>query len=349
MESLGPMNEKMIDDDLVVPPGPEIRSDPRPTKSLRLPAEPHDPMVSCIMLTCWPSRNKYAHAAIRSFLMQSWPFRELVIVNNSFKKPDEYRLLDQEDYNLPARVVREVMVERTETMTVGDLRNIGLEACAGDWFIAWDDDDWSHPERLEHLMERRQPGLALVPSAHVRYSFKTNSAYVYENTEVGCGNIVLYPRTTKRFPPIVYHNDSMKLKQRGEDAVHLQDDWAGRYTIWHNRQEAHHYLRFFHEGNLCQEQQVMRKYGEPRYHGVWVRDWTQVGYMEAFQTEYLKYILRSQYATKIDGKPWPDDIEDKRRAYLQGKSVEDPAEDRHNSYDSDPSSRIGEHDGETVA
>lgn len=296
--------------DLVTAQEPEESATPFFSEAPQV-ASPLRPLVTAVMLTCWPDRNRHAHAAIRSFLSQSWPNKELLIINNSFRQPDEFRLLEQEDYNLPARLVREIMIERTGSMTVGDLRNIGIEASAGDWFLAWDDDDWSHPERIEHLMERRRPGMALVPSSHVRYSFRKNTAYVYENLAVGCGNIVLYPRTTKRFPSVVYHNDQMRIGQPGEDALHLQNDWYGRFVIWPNRQEAHHYLRFFHGGNLCQEQQVMRKYAQERYHGVWVRDQTQTGYMEHHQTEYLKYILVSQYDCRIDGKPWPDDVQAK--------------------------------------
>lgn len=305
----------------------------QPFRKEVIPPDSIEPLVSCIMLTCWPERNQVAHAAIRSFLMQTWKSRELVIINNSYRQPDEYRLLDQVDYGLPARYVREIMVEYTDKMTVGDLRNLGLEACCGDWFLAWDDDDWSHPERIEYMMERRQPGMVLVPSAHVRYSFKTNSAFVYENKKVGAGNIVLYPRTSRRFPAMIRRDANLVLGDKGEDNTHMHTDWEGRFVIWENREVAHHYLRFFHGGNLSEEQQVMRKYCTPRYRGVWMRDWRDDGFMRSNQTEYLKFILRNQYDHKIDGKPWPDDLDAQIRAEIEGTS---PVAERPTNRD-DPS------------
>jgi glycosyltransferase involved in cell wall biosynthesis len=238
--------------------------------------------------------------------MQTYLFRELVIINNSYKRPGEYRLLEQRDYNLPSRFVREIMVERTDRMTVGDLRNIGVEASVGEWFIAWDDDDWSHPERLEYLMERRQPGLVVVPSSHVRYDVKHNTAFLYENQTEGCAGLALYPRTSRRYPPL----------NRGEDSLFMLETWQQQFVVLDNRIDAHYYLRLCHDNNLSQRLSIMRKYANPRFHGVWVRDWKQVGYLESFHTEYLKRILREQYDLKIDGKPWPDDVEAIRRAEL---------------------------------
>lgn len=263
------------------------------------------PLVSCIMLTCWPERQLKAHAAIRSFLMQTWEPRELVIINSSYRQPHEYRLLEQEAYDLPAKAIREVMVEKTSHMTVGDLRNLGLEASAGEWFTSWDDDDWSHPHRLEAIMERRQTGLAIVPAAHVRYNIQTNTAYVYENANEGCANIAVFPRSDKRFPPLIHQVPlSHAVREKGEDAVYLQEIWKGRYVVWQNRSQAHHYLRFFHGNNVCQKMLVMRRYTHEWYDGVWCRDPREEGYMEVEHTEYLKHVLKSQYNLPVDGKPW---------------------------------------------
>jgi glycosyltransferase involved in cell wall biosynthesis len=38
-------------------------------------------------------------------------------------------------------------------LTLGELRNIAVDRCGGDYFCQWDDDDWSHRERLSFQMD----------------------------------------------------------------------------------------------------------------------------------------------------------------------------------------------------
>jgi glycosyltransferase involved in cell wall biosynthesis len=101
------------------------------------------PAVSCLMVTL--DRLTLAKRAIRSFAAQSYQQRELVIVTDgkeSFRQALE-------------RYVAALGVERVrfvypgpERLTLGQLRNISMEAAEGDIICQWDDDDYSHPERL---------------------------------------------------------------------------------------------------------------------------------------------------------------------------------------------------------
>jgi len=257
--------------------------------------------VTCVMLVGKEGREMLAHASIRSFLRQQWPHKELVIVNSTRDEPWGYSLL--EHLNLPRDLVREIFVPRPdkEALTMGDLRNLGVDAGVGNWFLSWDDDDWSHPDRIWSLMTQRVPGHAVVPRCHVRYHVSANTAYCWRAPDGKWfrGNIALYPTTPSPFPRI----------NHGEDTEFLEETYKGRMIHWDNRREAHHFIYFCRDDNNTRkiQEKFLGKYSEPKWRGVWVRDPQQSGFLEAHHTEYLKYILREQYALKVDGKPWPDE------------------------------------------
>jgi glycosyltransferase involved in cell wall biosynthesis len=101
------------------------------------------PLISCVMVTL--DRLTLAKRAIHSFATQSYPERELVIVTDGasiFRQSLERYVsalgLDQ---------VRFVWVDE-ERPALGHLRNISMDAAAGEIICQWDDDDYSHPERL---------------------------------------------------------------------------------------------------------------------------------------------------------------------------------------------------------
>lgn len=100
------------------------------------------PLISCVMLTTHPRRASYVADALRSFRAQSWPRRELVVVNDG-----PVRLApsapDVRVVNLPP--------EHPEgrRWTLGEKRNVGVQTAEGEWLATWDDDDLSLPDRLE--------------------------------------------------------------------------------------------------------------------------------------------------------------------------------------------------------
>jgi glycosyltransferase involved in cell wall biosynthesis len=101
-------------------------------------------MVSCLMVTL--DRLALAKHAIRSYAAQNYPNRELVIVADG---EERYR-------RALARYVEALGIARvrivypgTGGLTLGALRNISMEAAQGEIICQWDDDDYSHPERLD--------------------------------------------------------------------------------------------------------------------------------------------------------------------------------------------------------
>jgi glycosyltransferase involved in cell wall biosynthesis len=94
------------------------------------------PLISCVM----PIRNRreYIAGAVACFKRQTWPRKELIVVDNSDEPIKDLVLeyADCYDYVGP------------EPKTVGWMRNRCAELARGELIAHFDSDDWSHPSRL---------------------------------------------------------------------------------------------------------------------------------------------------------------------------------------------------------
>jgi glycosyltransferase involved in cell wall biosynthesis len=92
------------------------------------------PLISAVCITA--NRPRFVDLAIECFMEQTWENKELVIYDSG-----EDRVKAQD---LPGvRYVRGV------ARTIGELRNAAVEHSKGRIVAHWDDDDYSHPRRLE--------------------------------------------------------------------------------------------------------------------------------------------------------------------------------------------------------
>lgn len=99
------------------------------------------PKISCLLVTA-AGRFDYFRRSVRCYADQTYPNRELVVVNEG---PREYQ--DQIAAHLADRGdVRLIFIDGKYTL--GSLRNISVALCRGDVFVQWDDDDFNAPERL---------------------------------------------------------------------------------------------------------------------------------------------------------------------------------------------------------
>ncbi len=207
------------------------------------------PLVSCIMVTGKsPSRLPLAMAACRSYAQQTYPAKEIVIVNTG----------DNLLGRLPAELTDNICeVTRPAELTLGELRNCGLEAAQGEFVCQWDDDDWSGPQRIElqlaAALEHNCPTTLL---SQVRYSFMTDTAFVVRQTPrpeyaVGLPGTVLHARTELRYLPERKSEDTHFVKQF--ERVHILD----------NPPEL--YLRFCHGlDQTWTEKHIMQRYYQTR-------------------------------------------------------------------------------------
>lgn len=104
------------------------------------------PLISCLCVT--RGRTKLLERAIGSFRDQTYPWRELVVVYEG-DDADTAGFMDAiGDDN-----IRTIEAPPSPGLTLGELRNISVNECRGEYFCQWDDDDWSHPERLSFQMD----------------------------------------------------------------------------------------------------------------------------------------------------------------------------------------------------
>ena len=98
------------------------------------------PLISCVMPTA--DRPLYAAAAIRSFLEQTFPSKELIVLDNGHS-----RLIE----TLPPALRNDAQIKfhRTSPKPIGMLRNEVCALAGGDVIAHWDDDDWSHHRRID--------------------------------------------------------------------------------------------------------------------------------------------------------------------------------------------------------
>jgi O-antigen biosynthesis protein len=119
-------------------PAPDpLRAGPPPAAPPRPPPPSRDaPLVSCIMPT--RGRTGFALQAVRYFLAQDYPRRELIVLDDAggdlgAHLPDDPRIRYEA---LPAG------------SPIGAKRNRGAELARGEVIAHWDDDDWYAPSRL---------------------------------------------------------------------------------------------------------------------------------------------------------------------------------------------------------
>lgn len=102
------------------------------------------PLVSCLMVT--GRRPALAELAMRCFSRQTYPNRELIVIDDS--GTDALAAAVERHDGGPGATVRWLRLP-PEGKPLGALRNIALAEARGEYLCQWDDDDLSAPERLQ--------------------------------------------------------------------------------------------------------------------------------------------------------------------------------------------------------
>lgn len=100
-----------------------------------------EPRVSCLMPTA--DRRRFVPLAVRCFLAQDWPNRELVILDDGVEPVADL---------LPSHPdIRYLRLPPGNSL--GVKRNLCAEAASGELLMHWDDDDWMAPHRIRSQVE----------------------------------------------------------------------------------------------------------------------------------------------------------------------------------------------------
>lgn len=137
------------------PPGTvdaKVTEGQKPARELRIAlntvmsaaARDKAPLVSCLMVTA--NRHGQARLAVECYRRQSWPRRQLVIVDTS-----DGAELGTWLSNLNDPTINYKHLARGNR-TLGDLRNLAAGRARGEFICIWDDDDLHHPLRIEAQM-----------------------------------------------------------------------------------------------------------------------------------------------------------------------------------------------------
>ncbi|GJM15792.1 MAG: hypothetical protein DHS20C13_11190 [Thermodesulfobacteriota bacterium] len=104
-----------------------------------------EPLISCLCVT--RDRTHLLHRAIRSFRDQTYTHKELVIVYENDDSSSNEFLRGVTDNN-----IYKIEAPASPRHTLGELRNLAVSKSKGEYFCQWDDDDFSHNERLSFQM-----------------------------------------------------------------------------------------------------------------------------------------------------------------------------------------------------
>ncbi|MGN6342289.1 MAG: glycosyltransferase family 2 protein [Ginsengibacter sp.] len=99
------------------------------------------PLISCIMPTY--NRRTFIPNAIRYFLRQDYPNKELIILDDG---TDTILDLIPDDKEIK-------YIKLSKKITLGEKRNIGVSESEGDLIMHWDDDDWYSASRMEYQVK----------------------------------------------------------------------------------------------------------------------------------------------------------------------------------------------------
>jgi glycosyltransferase involved in cell wall biosynthesis len=115
------------------------------------------PLVSCIMPTY--DRRVFVPHAIRFFLRQDYPNKELIIIDDGTDPVNDLLPADSQ--------IRYVRIAQKRTL--GAKRNLAVEASRGAYVVHWDDDDWYAARRLTVQLQQLLQNEADVVALPMRY------------------------------------------------------------------------------------------------------------------------------------------------------------------------------------
>jgi glycosyltransferase involved in cell wall biosynthesis len=193
-------------------------------------------------------RPEFVARAVKSFEQQTYSACELIVVDDGHA--DIRPILRASS---ASKRIRHIRLERSDEVTLGDLRNISIDAADGEWLAQWDDDDWSHPMRVQVQLTHAQ-ALEVGASAlkwtlvHIDGS---HSVPVQFRADCGIATpgTILWRRSTTRYPSLRKNEDGVFLR-----AVRRELGLAPLNETW-----AHLYVRVHHGGNTWDELHFRRK------------------------------------------------------------------------------------------
>lgn len=121
--------------------------------------------------------------AVQCFLNQTYPNRELVVLNHGTK-------------NFSGKNIRDIKIKKEENQHIGYLRNLAFDFAEGELICVTDDDDWQAPDRMAYQAERTPDGRMSLLKNRIVHDLEAGESII-KTTPVGFGSTMLYPRNTE--------------------------------------------------------------------------------------------------------------------------------------------------------
>lgn len=148
------------------------------------------PLVSAIMPT--QDRRRFIPRAIKCFLEQDWPNKELIVVDSG---PDPVEDLIRDVPNAKYIFYSEPRPEWLPNVPIGTKRNIACEKASGEIICHWDDDDFSSRDRISDQVKKLiDSGKSVVGYNRIK-EFSTFSGGMTEYAvpdDMACGTSLCY-------------------------------------------------------------------------------------------------------------------------------------------------------------
>ncbi len=201
------------------------------------------PMISCLMVT--KGRPEFVKQAINSFIVQTYPNKELVIVCDA--PGDDVKQLVN---GLGRQDIRLVQLTG-QTMSLGELRNLSVSNASGQFVCQWDDDDIYDPQRLEfQFCELAKSGAqACLLKRWVIWwpNLKRLAVSPYRNWE---GSLLCDKSVMPEYPALRYGEDTPVVEKLLETvrAVTIDMPYLYMYVVHGNNTfEPEHFEEMYHE------------------------------------------------------------------------------------------------------
>lgn len=157
-----------------------------------------------------PTANRRAllPLALHCFNNQTWPDRELVIVDDGQDCVEDLVIASG------MSKIRYCRLEQARCVDIGTKRNWCCQLAHGDVIIHWDDDDWFSPGRIKDQVEQLEASGKQVAGYHSLFfwSMPLQKAFEYKGPpNYSCGTALCYRKEfwqSHPFPPFLYAEDN---------------------------------------------------------------------------------------------------------------------------------------------
>lgn len=209
---------------------------------------PGRPLVTCVLVTGKPGRRELARQSVLAFARQTYQPRELLVINDG-----RARLLDKELREELGAGLTLHELRPQAGLTLGELRNLGIENARGRLVAQWDDDDFCTPDRLAAQIAAWRPGAAVCLRRQLRADLHRGEHPIVFDRPSGIeGTIVHEASTRHRYP----------AEAKGEDTT-FWNKWAkGDRVVLANDPAL--YVRLYHGQNTWDREHILAARSEPR-------------------------------------------------------------------------------------